>query len=55
MFIVNKSVTTGEFPFSWKEVKVKPLFKSGAKDDINSYRPISVLPTISKLIRKWFN
>ena len=37
----------------WKEAKVKPLFKTGDKDDINNYRPISILPTISKLIEKW--
>ena len=32
---------------------VKPLFKTGAKDDKNKYRPISILPTVSKLIDKW--
>lgn len=53
MFIVNTSLITGEFPCSWKEAKVKPLFKSGAKDDKNNYRPISILPTVSKLIEKW--
>ena len=37
----------------WKEAKVKPLFKSGDKDNINNYRPISILPTISKIIEKW--
>ena len=47
IFIVNKSILFGEFPCSWKEAKVKPLFKSGAKDDVNNYRPISILPTIS--------
>ena len=52
-FIVNKSILSGEFPRYWKEAKVKPLFKSGAKDDINNYRPISILPTVSKLIEKW--
>ena len=35
-FIVNKSIISGEFPSSWKEAKVKPLFKSGAKDDVNN-------------------
>ena len=53
LVIVNKSLITGKFPCSWKEAKVKPLFKTGAKDDKNNYRPISILPTVSKLIEKW--
>ena len=53
MFIVNKSISSGQFPSAWKEAKVNPLFKSGSKDDINNYRPISILPTISKLNEKW--
>ena len=53
LFIVNKSLITGKFTCSWKEAKVKPLFKTGAKDDKNNYRPISILPTVSKLIEKW--
>ena len=53
LFIVNKSISFNQFPTTWKEAKVKPLFKSGSKDDINNYRPISILPTISKLIEKW--
>ena len=52
LFIVNKSISFNKFPNLWKEAKVKPLFKSGSKDDINNYRPISILPTISKLIEK---
>ena len=52
-FIVHKSIISGEFPSSWKEAKVKPLFKSDPKDGINKYRPISILPTVSKLIEKW--
>ena len=53
LFIVNKSISLNQFPNIWKEAKVKPLFNSGSKDDINNYRPISILPTISKLIEKW--
>ena len=53
LFIVNKSITSGKFPSVWKEAKVKPLFKAGSKEDVNNYRPISILPTLSKLIEKW--
>ena len=53
LFIINKSIYTGKFPRDWKEAKVKPLFKNGSKEDVNNYRPISILPTISKLIEKW--
>ena len=45
LFIVNKSISSGQFPSVWKEAEVKPLFKSGSKEDINNNRPISVLPT----------
>ena len=52
-FIINKSISTGKFPSVWKEAKVKPMFKNGNKEDVNNYRPISILPTISKIIEKW--
>ena len=29
-----------------------PIFKSGEKDDVNNYRPISVLPLISKIMER---
>ena len=53
LYIVNKSISISQFPDLWKEAKVKPLFKSISKDDINNYRLISILPTVSKLIEKW--
>ena len=53
MYIVNKSIFTGKFPSVWKKAKVKPLFKTVNKEDVNNYRPISILPTLSKLIEKW--
>ena len=53
LFIVNKILITGKFPCSWREAKLRPLFKTGAEDDKNTYRPISILPTASKLIEKW--
>ena len=29
------------------------MFKNGNKEDVNNYRPISIFPTISKIIEKW--
>jgi len=31
---------------------VTPIFKSGSKQDIDNYRPVSVLPTCSKIFEK---
>ena len=53
LFIVNKNKTFGKFPSVWKEANVKPLYKAGSKEDVNNYRPISILPTLSNLIEKW--
>ena len=46
--IINQSITTGTFPAQLKVAKVVPIFKKNDQSDRN-YRPISVLPTISKL------
>ena len=51
--IANKCLTIGRFPSIWKQAKVSPLHKRGAKDELNSYRPISVLPYLSKLLEKF--
>ena len=50
--IINNSFKLGEFPDSLKEARVTPLFKEGDKTKINNYRPISVLPTLSKIFEK---
>ena len=40
------------FPDSYKIAQVIPLFKGGDREDPNCYRPISLLPTISKILEK---
>ena len=52
-YIANKCISQGNFSSSWKRARVNPLHKGGAKDDINNYRPISILPTSSKLLEKF--
>ena len=51
-YICNLSIKTGSFPEKWKEAKVKPLHKGGPSNDPNNFRPISILPVLSKLFEK---
>ena len=44
--IFNQSVSQGIFPDDWKCAKVTPLFKQGDRDDLNNYRPISVISVL---------
>ena len=48
-YVLNTSIITGTFPSSWKLANLTPLYKKGKSDNIENYRPISVLPTLSKL------
>ena len=52
MYICNQSILNSTFPDKWKEGKVRPLYKNGPKDDTNNYRPISILPVMSKMLEK---
>ena len=51
-FIINLSFKCGIFPIEWKAAKVLPVYKEGAQSNPDNYRPISVLPVISKIIEK---
>ena len=50
--IVNTSITTLTFPEVFKEAKVVPLYKgkNSSATDPKSYRPIALLPILSKII-----
>ncbi len=48
--ILNLSLQSGKFISVWKQAKVLPLFKSGPAMETNNYRPISILPILSKLL-----
>ena len=50
--IINQSLNTGIFPKQLKLAKVLPLFKKDDKTIIDNYRPISLLPAISKIFER---
>ena len=50
--ILNQSIVTGTVPENFKTAKVMAVFKSGNNKLFNNYRPISILPAISKIMIK---
>ena len=50
--IFNKCVTLGIFPDVLKIARVVPIYKGGDELQLTNYRPISVLPTLSKVFEK---
>ena len=50
--LINICFETGIFPDSMKKAVVLPLFKKDNPDIMSNYRPISILPKLSKIIEK---
>ena len=51
--LANLSIKQGTVPSTWKIARVTPVFKAGDKTKSENYRPISILPIISKVAEKW--
>ena len=49
------SLTTGVFPSRMQIAKVSVIYKSGEKNNLSNYRPVSVLPIFSKGLEKVIN
>ena len=50
--IINLSFVSGSFPDPLKIVKVIPIHKNGSTQDINNYRPISLLSIFDEIMEK---
>ena len=50
--IINMSLGSGVFPREWKSAKIMPIHKTGSMSSFDNYRPISILPVISKIAEK---
>ena len=50
--LFNKSLALGKLPAEWKLSNIVPILKNGPADDISNYRPISLLPLVSKVMER---
>ena len=51
-YLVNLSIDTHTVPDELKYAIVKPLFKKNSRLDVGNYRPVSILPVISKILER---
>lgn len=54
-YIFNLCLNTGVFPLYLKKAIVHPIHKGGNRNCVNNYRPIAVLPAISKILERIIN
>ena len=52
--ILILSLGQGKFINEFKKAKIIPVHKKGSKTDVNNYRPISLLPVMSKILERIF-
>lgn len=50
--IFNQSLRSGIFVSDWKLARVHPIYKSEDRSKCENYRPISILPVVSKIFEK---
>ena len=50
--LFNLSIESSIFPDACKIAKLKPLYKKGSKLEPKNYRPISLLPLVSKVFER---
>ena len=50
--LFNMSLRYGLIPTGWKVHKIVPVFKAGDPSSVKNYRPISLLPNISKVLER---
>ena len=52
MIFFNETIRSGKFPSILKNANITPVFKKGFKGSKENYRPVGILPVISKIFEK---
>lgn len=52
LLLFKKSLTEMNYPSKWKMSFITPILKSGDISNVENYRPVSILPAISKIFDK---
>ena len=52
LHIINVCLTHSDYPASWKHSLIHPIFKTGDPSDPSNFRPISIIPVISKVVER---
>ena len=48
----NNAVNKGVFPNELKQADIKPIYKKESRNEKENYRPISILPNLSKIFER---
>ena len=52
-FLFNRTLVTGEIPDDWKKGNISSIYKKGARNRAENYRPISLTSIVCKLMEKF--
>ena len=52
-FLLQQTLQKGEIPNDWKKANVSPIYKKGARNKAENYRPISLTSIICKIMEKF--
>ena len=52
-YLFTKSLKVSQVPVEWKLANIIPIYKKGSKDNVENYRPISLLSIVSKTLEQW--
>ena len=50
--LMNMSINVCKYPNALKYAEICPVFKKGSKLDVTNYRPVSILPSMSKIFER---